>query len=103
MHAAAAEDDHAIGLAGDGAVVGDHHDRLPLLAVQAREDVENLAAGLLVQIPCRLIGQNNPRAVHQGPRDGHALALAAAELSRAMAKAMSEAETIEQLLRPLPQ
>ena len=65
----------------DPAVVGDEHDGAPLRAEFA-EELENVRAGLAVEVAGGLVGKDDLRAVHQRAGDGHALHLAAAELQR---------------------
>jgi hypothetical protein len=57
-----------------------HQDRYLLFCTHALHQLENRVAGCGVEIPRRLIGQDQARAMHQRPRNGHALHLSAGEL-----------------------
>src|SRR5436190_13018344 len=49
--------DDTVRLGGNGLVVGDHDDRQVLLTIELLQDVQNFAAGFLVQISRRLVGE----------------------------------------------
>ena len=85
---------------GQGAVVRDQYDGLLLFLVQAFKDGHDLAAGVGVEVAGRLIGKENPGLIHQGAGDGDALAFAAAEMLRAMPKAMLKAHLGKQFPGP---
>jgi hypothetical protein len=61
-------------------VVGDHHDGLPVLAVEALQQVEDFVAGLAVEIAGRLVAEQQRGVGDQGPRDADALLLPARKL-----------------------
>ena len=67
---------------GDVGLVGDDDDGLAL-AVEVGEEVEDLVAGLGVEVAGGLVGQEERRALDQGAGDRHPLALAARHLVRA--------------------
>lgn len=71
--------DDAVGLHGDGIVVGDEDDGVALL-MQLLQHPQHFAAGVRVQRAGGLVGQDDRRVAHQRPRDGNALLLAAGEL-----------------------
>ncbi len=68
-------------------IVGDHHDRLVEVLVQALQDLQNLCSGMAVEIACGLIGQQKSRVADDGAGNGHALFLAAGKLLGQMADA----------------
>src|SRR5438132_6121299 len=57
----------------------DNDDRVAMV-VQVAEEVEDLAAGLRVEVAGRLVGQQQRRLVHQRAGDGDALALSSGQL-----------------------
>src|SRR5262249_20302914 len=61
----------------------DHDEREPL-AAELGEEVQDLRAGGAVEVPRRLVGQQDARTHDHGARDRDALALAARELLRPM-------------------
>ena len=73
---------------------------LPLLR-QFREQGHDLGAGLGVEVPGRLIGQQDGGPVDQRAGDGNALALAAGELVGFVMNAVSQADLGERLERDL--
>ena len=77
-------------------VVGHHHQGLAL-GVERFEQGEHLAAGLAVEVAGGLVGQQQRRAHDHSAGDGHPLTLAAGQLGRAMAQALTEAEAFGQL------
>src|SRR5205814_3965566 len=66
---------------GDGGIVRHEEDRFAVTG-QLFEDVDDVRAGLLIEISGRLVGQDQRRIVHQSAGDGDALALSAGELVR---------------------
>ena len=85
----------------DAAVVRDQHDGAPLRA-QLAEELENVRAGLAVEIARGLIGKDDLRAIHQRAGDGHALHLPARELERRVLRAIGKADALDRLDRALP-
>src|SRR5690242_3749285 len=59
----------AVGPRADGRVVGHEDERLPLLSVQADEEVHDLGRGLRIQVPGRFVGPDDRRVVHEGAGD----------------------------------
>ena len=74
---------------------------MPLVAVQLLEHAQDLHAAPGVQVPGRLVGEEELRAVDQRPRDGHALLLAAGELRGFVVHAVAQAHALEHLRRAL--
>ena len=54
--------------------MGHHDDRSFGLSSHAFEDIEQLGPGLLIEVACRFVGQQDGRIVDQGPGDGDPLA-----------------------------
>lgn len=54
------------------------------VAVEFRQVVDGFGGIFRVEIPCRLISQNNPGTVEQSPRYGCALPLPGAEFGRSV-------------------
>src|SRR5919201_747335 len=74
------EGDHALAhLVDHLAVVRDHEDRRPR-AVDAVEELHDPDRGVGVEVPGRLVADEERRVVHEGTRDRDALLLAAREL-----------------------
>ena len=73
-------------------VVGDHHDRLAVLAVQHLQQAQDLVGGGAVEVAGRLVADQERRIGHDGARDRHALLLAARELPRLVPGAVREAD-----------
>ena len=59
----------AVGGSGQPLVVGDDHHREALLPVETPQQVVKSVPGLPIEVPGRLVGEDGPRAAHQGP--GH--------------------------------
>ena len=66
---------------GDLRVMGDHDDG-STETVHLLDEVEHALASLLVEVSGRLVGQDQPRSVGQGARDGYPLLLAAGKPGR---------------------
>ena len=78
---AVAHRDHPWHPGGDRLVVGDHHDRRALV-VQGVEELQHRPARRRVEVAGRLVGEQDPRSVHERPGHGDPLALAARQLAR---------------------
>jgi hypothetical protein len=76
--------------------VGDQHHRDPGLAVEALQDLHDLDAGPAVQVAGGLVGQDQLGLVHEGPRDGHPLLLAAGELVGSVVGAAAQPDRLEE-------
>ena len=70
-------------------VVGDDDQGGSPLALEPAEQAVDLVAGRGVELPGRLIGQDQDRVLDQGPGDGDALLLAARELVRPVVQAVA--------------
>src|SRR5450830_958416 len=75
-------------------IVRDHDDRLAHLPVQQLEDLQDLVSRSPIEIPGRLVAQQDIRVGHQGARNGNTLLLAAGQLLRVMAGTMAEADDV---------
>ncbi len=75
-----AEVDPAAGEGGDGGVVRDEDEGGAALAPEVDEDVEDRGARRAVEVPRRLVGEEERRARTEGPGQRHALLLAPGEL-----------------------
>ena len=62
---------------GRARIVGDHDDRLAVVAVERLEKVEDLIAGFAIQIARRLIAEKQCWVCDDGARDADALLLPA--------------------------
>ena len=71
---------------------------MPSSSFRPAEEVEDLLAGLGVQVAGGLVGQQQGRVVDQGPGDGHPLLLAAGELGRLVVQAVPQPHPVEQRL-----
>ena len=77
---AVADDEDAVGVGRGLGVVGDEDDRLAALVARPPERVEDLAAGRVVEVAGRLVGEEEGRARDEGAGDGDALLLAGRQL-----------------------
>ena len=82
-----------------------HHDeRLPEAAVERREERQDGARRLLVEVPRRLVGEDQTRPRDESARDRHALLLAARQRPRGMLRAVGKPHGVQggpDLPRPL--
>src|SRR5258705_2858394 len=101
-HQSVAERNHARAVFGDVRLVRHEDDGDAALDVEALEDAHHLDARLRVEIAGRLVGEQQRRVVHQRPRDGDRLWLAAGELIRMVAKPVAEAYGLQRVGRALP-
>ena len=77
-------------------VVGRHHDRGPG-AIDPVEQRHDALARRRVEVAGRLVGEDDERAVHESPGDGHALLLAARQLIGQPVALLAEADQFEHL------
>ena len=80
-------------------VVGDDDGGLAALPVEAPQERKHLGRARRVEVAGRLVGEEQGRLVHQRPREGDALLLAAGELHRPMVRALGQADHVERLQR----
>ena len=76
---------------------------LPLPPDQGKEHVLDGARIALVEIPCRLVREEQPRLVDQGPRNGNSLALSAGKLEGPGVHPVVETHLGKKLPSALPQ
>src|ERR1019366_949032 len=76
LNAAIAEPDLARAVIRQSFPVRDDDQRDAAVTVQRREEFQDLDGGLRIEIPRRLISEDQARIVRQRPRDGDALPLA---------------------------
>jgi hypothetical protein len=72
-------------------IVCHHHDRLPVIAVEGLEQVENLIARLAIEIACRLVAQQERGIGDDGAGDADTLFLPARQLPRVVVGSLREA------------
>src|SRR5262245_22000945 len=78
------EVDGAGAAGGDHGVVGDEEQRGAAYVAQREHQVDDVAAGLAVEIAGGFVGQQQARRDDEGARQRHALLLAARKLARVM-------------------
>ena len=100
--AALVERQPALAALGQPRVVGDQEERHPALGLGAEHQVGDGAPGRGVEVAGRLVGEQEARPVHQRPRQGHALLLAARELGRVVAQAGARGPPPRARRRPRP-
>ena len=72
-------------------IVGDHHDRLAVIAVERLQQVEDLVASLAIEVAGRLVAKEQRRIGHDGAGDADPLLLAAGQLTRIVLRPVGEA------------
>ncbi len=83
-------------------IVRHHDDRLAVVAVQRLEQVENLVAGLAIEIARRLVAKQQRRIGDDRAGDADALLLAARELPRIVVGPLAEPDDRQRGLHALP-
>src|SRR5712692_2690747 len=91
-----------LGPPGEVGIVGRNEERDAPFRLQPREQVVDDLARLRVEVPGRLVRQDQLGRVDQGPGDRDALLLAARELARPMAQAIAEPDLGQRRARQLP-
>ena len=91
----------APGAIGGVRIVRDHHDGLAVVAVERLQQIENLVAGLAIEIAGRLVAQQQRRVGDDGAGDADALLLAAGQLPRVVLRAIGEADDLQRDRRAL--
>ena len=77
--------------------MGHQHDGRSGFTVQFFEERDNLGAGSAIEIPRGLIGEENPRRIHEGPSNRHPLLLPTGELGREVVEAVPQSHAAQQL------
>ena len=62
---------------GGSWIVGDHHDRFSVIAIERLQQIEDLIARLAIEVSSRFIAKEQRRIRHDRAGDAHALLLAA--------------------------
>src|SRR5215203_1151383 len=93
--------DQPVGVGGGNRVVGDHHHRLAELVDRLAQQLEDVGAGLGVEVAGGLIGEDHGRFADQGAGDRDPLLLAAGELRGAVGAPVLEADGADELVDPL--
>ena len=89
--------DDPVGTIGDRVVMRHHHDGESTLMLGGKE-VENLFAGLFIEIAGGFIGQQHRGSVDEGSRNGNPLAFATREFSGTVVQSMPEPEGLQAFL-----
>jgi len=79
-----------------GFVMGRHHDR-GASVIGIAEELENVRALTVIEIPGRLVGEEDGRIVDQGSGNGDPLLLPAGESGRQRAPLVEQAESAQKL------
>lgn len=90
-HHTALEPQATVRPSSHGGVVRDDHHREPL-GTQALHQLQDLVPRSLVEIPRRLVGEEDPRLLHERARDRHTLLLTAGEFTGSMVRALGEVD-----------
>src|SRR2546422_6115771 len=89
-----------MGDVGHACVMRHDDNRLFELLVEATEQVEDLLPSLRVELPGRLVGQEERRIVREGHSDRDPLLLAPAQLVGTVARTLRHAHELEEFLAP---
>ncbi len=81
---------------GEIKVVGDQYQRRFLLVVELLDQLHHVLARLPVEVPSRLIGEEDPRLIGEGACERHPLLLATGKLGRVVARAIPQAHPLEE-------
>src|SRR5690606_30891681 len=92
--------DGPLGMFRDVVLVRDQHDGLAP-RMQLFEQRHDVRAGLAVEVSCRLVGEQQGRAVDQSARNGDALALTTRQLRRLVLHAITETDLRQHIHRAL--
>jgi hypothetical protein len=96
---AVAETDDALSTGGEPEIVGHENDRRTRLPVERLEEVDDAASTVSIEIPGRLVGEQDARGVRECPGDRDALLLTAGELAWKVVQPVGEPDAAEQLAR----
>src|ERR671927_372505 len=89
-----AQHEAAVAEAREGSVVRGDERAGARLAAEREEEAADLFARARVEVPRRLVGEDEARARDEGAREGHALLLAAGELARRVAESGAEPDPL---------
>ena len=63
-----------------------------VLAVECEQQIADSSTRALIEVACRLIGEQQLRSMHERSRQRHTLLLAARQLMRVVVKSLAEAD-----------
>ena len=98
--ASVAEEHDPVGVRGGDRIVGDHDDRLLVLVDGVAHEVEDLGAGVRVEVSGRLVGEDDLGLARQGAGHRDPLLLPAGELARAVLQPVVETDRRDDLVDP---
>ena len=98
--AAVTQRDLPISLRRERGIVRDQQQRAAALAIEAQQEIDDRGAGDRVEVPGGLIGEENTGRPRDGPRERHALLLAAGELHGIVMAARGKPDLVEQRFGP---
>jgi hypothetical protein len=75
--------------------VADQHQGQAALPPEGVEQADDLVPGVLVQVPGRLVGQQDLGLLDQGAGDGHPLLLAAGQFARQVLRPVAEPDAVQ--------
>ena len=93
--------DGAVGDLGEGFVVGDDDEGLAELVAQVEEELVEFGLVLGIEGSGRLVGEDDGRAVDEGPGHRYALFLTAGEFVGLMGGAVGQSHEVEEFLGAL--
>ena len=99
-HAPVLEPDDGAGVGHHLGVVGGEDEGGPVAPVHLAHQVDDVPAGLRVEVGGGLVGEHERRVGDQRPGHGHALPLAAGELAGAVAGVVGEPHRLEERVHP---
>ena len=97
---AVGEEQHAVRPRCRTRIVRDHDDRLAVLVDRAAQELEDLGSRLRVEVPGRLVREEDRRLRDERACDRDPLLLAARELGRAMREPVAETDVRDDLVEP---
>ncbi len=98
-HLAVADIEQAAATPRQCGIVGDEQQGGAFARLQVKEQVDDGLARLLVEISCRLIGQQHAGTRGECAGDGHTLLFSAGKLARIVGEAVAKANAFEARLR----
>src|SRR5918992_2293790 len=91
----------AVGIGRGTRLMGDQHDRLPQPVAGVPQEAQDLAAGRVVEVPGRLVGQQDRGGGCQRPGQRDALLLAGRQLLGKVPRLVGQAHQLQELVDPL--
>ena len=79
----------------DLGVVRNDDNRLTVFFVQRLEHLHDFSAGFCIEVPCGLVGKDDPRVDDQRPGDGHPLLLTARKLVGPVVRAVFQPDSLQ--------